>query len=282
MPLPVLHVVGSVIGYLLYLVPNKHRDIAAINIQRCLTELDHRQQKQMLRKAMVQAGRALAEGPLIWHGPERRVLKLLKRIEGYELVIEALAEGKGVITAAPHLGAWEVAGLEYSRLHPITSLYKTQKGAWDQLIKLGRERFGAQLVPSDTGGVRKLLATLRSGETAGILPDQDPPEGSGVFADFFGIPAHTPVLLQRLARRTGATVLYMYAERLSWGRGFVLHFIPAHVDVKNEDEQIAATAINKGVEACVRCKPEQYWWAYARFRRRPSEENESFYPNLAE
>lgn len=282
LPLPILHLIGTLLGYLLWMIPNKHRDIAATNIRLCLPELSNPLQRRLLRRAMVQAGRALAEGPLIWHGPERRVLNLLKRIEGYELVTEALTRGQGVITAAPHLGAWEVAGLEYSRLHPITSLYKTQKGDWDRLIKAGRERFGAQLVPSDNSGVRKLLATLRQGETAGILPDQDPPAGSGVFADFFGIPAHTPVLLQRLARRTGATVVYMYAERLSWGRGFVLHFAAAPTDVDHEDDHVAAHAINQGVETCVRLLPEQYWWAYARFRRRPEEAPEDLYNGLAD
>ncbi len=286
LPLPVLHLLGTLAGWLLWLVPNKHRDIAAINIARCLPELSARQQKRLLRKSMVQAGRALAEGPLLWAGSERRVSRLVRDCVGYEQVVEALARGKGVITAAPHLGSWEMAGLEYSRRHPITSLYKPQKGSWDALIKQGRERFGANLVPSEHGGVRELLGTLKRGETAGILPDQDPPEGSGVFADFFGIPSHTPVLMSRLARRTGATILYMYAERLSWGRGFILHFVPAPGEVTADDDARAAAAVNRGVETCIRRMPEQYWWAYARFRRRPRQEQEgeedAFYAGLAD
>lgn len=279
LPLPLLHMLGTLIGWLLWLIPNKYRDIAALNIRSCLPELTPRQQRHLLRRSMVHGGRALAEGPLLWHGSERRFMRLLKDIRGYELVVEALAEGKGLITAAPHIGAWEMAGLEFSRRHPITSLYKTQKGVWDALIKAGRERFGAQLVPSEHGGVRELLATLRRGESAGILPDQDPPPGSGAFGDFFGIPAHTPVLLSRLARRTGAGVVYMYAERLSWGRGFILHFIPAPAGVDGEDETVAVTAVNAGVETCIRRLPEQYWWAYPRFRRRPPGES-AFYAGL--
>jgi KDO2-lipid IV(A) lauroyltransferase len=144
-------------------------------------------------------------------------------------------------------------------------------------MKQGRTRFGAELVPSDRGGMRRLLETLRRGRTIGVLPDQDPPTGSGVFAPFFGIVAHSPVFPSRLARRTGATFLYIYAERLSWGRGYVLHIEPAPPGVTDEDEVRAVTAVNRGVEACIRRFPAQYYWAYMRFRRRPPGEP-AFYP----
>ena len=122
---------------------------------------------------------------------------------------------------------------------------------------------------SDRGGVRALLETLRRGHTIGVLPDQDPPEGSGAFAPFFGIAAHTPVLASRLARRTGAAVLYVFAERLGWGRGFVLHVVPAPRRSRTRTRRVRAPRSNRGLEDCIRMFPAQYWWGYARFRRRP-------------
>ena len=80
-----------------------------------------------------------------------------------------------------------------------------------------------------------------------------------------------------LARRTGATILYVYAERLSWGRGFVLHIEAAPPEVADADEVRAVAAVNRGVEACIRRSPAQYYWAYMRFRRRPAGEP-PFYP----
>jgi KDO2-lipid IV(A) lauroyltransferase len=148
-------------------------------------------------------------------------------------------------------------------------MYRLQGSLWDDVMKRGRERFGAKLVPSDRGGVRELLEALRRGDSIGVLPDQDPPEGSGVFAPFFGIAAHTPVLASRLAHRTGAAVLYVFAERLGWGRGFVLHIVPAPAEVADADEAPACAALNQGLEDCIRRFPAQYWWGYARFRRRP-------------
>ena len=278
LPLPLAHALGVILGWLLLWIPNKHRNITRLHIERCLPELSPAQQRSLARRSLRQAGKALCEGPVLWAGPESRVKRLVREVRGAELFQAALNKGQGVITAAPHLGSWEMAGLQCSLMAPITSLYKTQKGDWDALIKQGRERFGATLVPSDNSGVRKLLAALRRGEVVGILPDQDPPRGSGVFAPFFGIQAHSPVLLSRLAKRTGATVLTMYAERLSWGRGYILHFGEVE-GAGQDDEQAAVAAVNAAVEYCVQQHPEQYWWAYPRFRRRPDGEDD-FYAGL--
>lgn len=277
LPLPAAHLLGAWIGLLLWLIPNKFARLTRFHIARCFPELSWPARQTLVLRSLIESGKALAEGPVLWAGPEQRVAQLVRETRGYEAIGQALAAGKGVITAAPHLGSWEMAGLEYSRLHPIVSLYKTQKGAWDALIKQGRQRFGAKLVPSNRGGVRELLTSLRCGEAAGILPDQDPPLGSGAFAPFFGIPAHTPSLLTTLAQRTGAKVFYMYAERLGRGRGFILHFVPAPAEVTDADELRALAALNRGVEDCVRRLPAQYWWGYARWRRRPHGEAD-FYP----
>ncbi len=272
LPLPIAHGLGVLLGWLLWLIPNKPRDLTRLHIARCFPEMPPSAQLRLARRTLREAGKALAEGPVLWTGPERRVFKLVKEVRGQALVDDALTTGKGLITAAPHLGAWEMAGLACSRIAPMTSLYKPQKGHWDALIKQGRQRFGANLVPSDNSGVKQLLKALKRGEIIGILPDQDPPPGAGEFAPFFNIQAHSPVLLSRLARRTGATVLTMFAERLSWGRGYILHFQPVSSDVVAENEITAVSAVNAAVEEAVRQLPQQYWWAYPRYRRRPADE----------
>jgi KDO2-lipid IV(A) lauroyltransferase len=277
LPLPVAHAIGSVLGFVGWLVPSSFRRRARFHIVRCLPEVRFGAREWLLLRTMVESGKALAELPFLFAGPEARVLRSLREIRGKEHLDRAIAAGKGVIAASPHLGAWEMAGLAYSRLHSIVTMYRPQDEPWDTLIREGRSRFGAEVVPSDRRGMRKLLEALKRGGGVGVLPDQDPPTGSGVFAPFFGITAHSPVFASRLARRTGAAVLYAYAERLSWGRGYVLHIALAPPDVADEDEVRAVTEVNRGVEACIRQLPAQYYWAYMRFRRRPAGEP-PFYP----
>ena len=269
LPLPLAHALGATLGVAAWLVPNRFTRRNRIHIALCLPALGRVARERLVFRTLVESGKALVELPVLWSGPAARVARLVREVRGLEEWDRALGAGRGVIAASPHLGAWEMAGLEYSRRHPIVTMYRVQGNRWDDVMKRGRERFGAKLVASDRGGVRELLEALRRGDSIGVLPDQDPPEGSGAFAPFFGIAAHTPVLAPRLARRTGAAILYVFAERLGWGRGFVLHVVPAPPETADADETRACAALNRGLQDCILRFPAQYWWGYARFRRRP-------------
>jgi KDO2-lipid IV(A) lauroyltransferase len=113
--------------------------------------------------------------------------------------------------------------------------------------------------------VRTLYKRLASGGTVGILPDQKPRAGDGEFAPFFGRDALTMVLLPRLAARTGATVLFAFAERLAKGEGYRIHLLPAPSGVVEQDLALACAALNRGVEQCVELAFTQYQWHYKRY-----------------
>src|SRR3569623_1838123 len=160
-----------------------------------------------------------------------------------------------------------------SARYPLTSLYRPPRmREMDALVRRGRERLGARLVPVDAGGVRALYQTLARGEVIGMLPDQEPGAGNGLFAPLFGIEANAMALLPRLAIKAGAPVIFCYAERLSWGRGYHLHFIPAPSAIQAAPIEHAVRVMNEGVEALVRRCPQQYQWGYKRFRTRPAGE----------
>ncbi|MBU2477923.1 MAG: lysophospholipid acyltransferase family protein, partial [Gammaproteobacteria bacterium] len=185
----------------------------------------------------------------------------------------ALRAGRGVILATPHHGSWEMAGHIAAVRWGITTLYKPPRLiGMDKLIRQGRQQLGAQLVATDAKGIRSLYETLSRGGAIGILPDQDPGESGGIFAPFFGIPANSMVLLSRLARKTGAPVFICFCERLPGTQGYKLHCLPAPAGVDDADATVAVTAMNAGIENCVRLCPEQYQWSYRRFRTRPAGE----------
>jgi KDO2-lipid IV(A) lauroyltransferase len=106
----------------------------------------------------------------------------------------------------------------------------------------------------------------------GILPDQQPKGGDGVFAPFFGVEALTMTLLPRLAARTGATVLYAYCERIDApgaAPAFALRIEAAPDGIASDDAAEGARALNAGVERIARRDPAQYQWTYKRYKRRP-------------
>ncbi len=221
----------------------------------------------------MQTGMAILECGALWLWPVEKVLSRVRKVTGWELVDEARADGNGVIFTAPHLGAWEVIGLYTAKRSPMTCMYRPPKlTGLDQLIREGRGRSGVTLVPTDAGGVRALYKALSRGELVGILPDQDPGYGAGVFAPFFGVEANTMTLLPRLAGKPNVTVLMTYVERLPGGQGYHIHIMPAPGCMADKDPVTAATCLNDAVEKCVRALPGQYLWAYRRFRNRPDGE----------
>ena len=276
LPLPLLHGIGVLLGQLFSLLPNRHRRITQRNLQLCFPEMGERQRARLLVQSLQETGKTFMETALMWCGSRRRILGLVREVIGEEHLSAALERGKGVILAAPHLGSWELIGHYVAAGKPnvpITCLYKPPRSpSVEAAMRLGRMHLGVQLAPTDASGVKILLGLLKRGEVAGILPDQDPLAGNGVFAPFFGIATNSMTLLPRLANKSGASVLVSYAERLSWGRGYRLHFIPCAPEVAERDPLIGVTALNADVEAAVRQCPEQYQWSYKRFRTRPEGE----------
>jgi KDO2-lipid IV(A) lauroyltransferase len=267
LPLRLLHWIGMLVGWIVILFPNRQRRNALINIALCFPQLPAREKIRLRDRCLREFGKTYLELARIWLRPADEVLGLIREVRGRELLERR--DGEGLIVLSPHIGAWELAGLHLAAQGPTTIFYKPQKYL-DDLIVDARRRSGATLAPITARGIRALVQGLQNGEYAGILPDQEPRADKGAaFAPLFGIPAWTMVLVNRLARKSGARVVFMFAQRLPGAAGFRLHCLPAPDGIDSGDDGIAAAALNRGIEQCIAVCPEQYLWPYRRFRRRP-------------
>lgn len=274
LPLPLAHILGAALGLLLSVLPNSLRRISAINLALCYPELNEAARARLLRRSLIETGKTMLEMGAMWCWTAPRLLATLRGVDGLEAADAALRRGRGVIFASPHLGCWEMAGLYVSSRFKMTTLYRPPRlAALENLSREARARLGAHLVPTDASGVRALYQALGRGEAVGILPDQNPEPGSGVFAPFFGLPAYTMVLIARLARKTGAAVILTYAERLPQGRGYRVHMRELPAEFAEATPEQAGALLNRMIEAGVRAHPEQYQWGYKRFRVRPEGES---------
>lgn len=272
LPLPVVHLLGSTLGRLFYLIPCEPARITITNIRHCFPELSSPAQKRLARKSLVETGKALLESGVFWLRPGPQALTLIREVRGSQLVEEALRGGRGVILLTPHLGAWEAAGLYGADTFRMSCLYRPLRiPELEETVRRARSRLGACYVPATTAGIRTIMRRLRQGATIAMLPDQEPRWGRGIYAPFFGVPALTTSLPVRLAERTGAPIVLAWCERLARGRGYCLHFSRPPAGIHADDVEYAVGCMNAAIETLVRSCPSQYQWSYRRFRCRPQD-----------
>ncbi len=272
LPLRVVHAIATGLGLLMIQHNQSHLiQVTRTNIQLCLPQLSLSEQETLIKQSVIETCKTFTELGALWLWSYPKVLQLIHKVNNETYLQQALQKGTGVILLTPHLGAWEIAGLYVSSHYPLTALYRPPKLiGLHHLIHTARERAGGHYVPTNQTGIRALYHALHHGQVVGILPDQVPNEVSaGVFSPFFSTPAYTMILIFRLARKTGATVLFTYAERLPQGRGFHLHFLPAPSAITSIHLTESVRALNQGIEQCVYGCPDQYQWSYKRFKRRP-------------
>ena len=128
-----------------------------------------------------------------------------------------------MVLLTPHLGCFEIAAQAYaSASATVRTDHRAVPAGAPGLAaradgRLARPARAWRRRPPTLAGVRQMMRALRRGEAVGLLPDQVPPEGMGVWAPFFGRPAYTMTLAARLAQQTGAALLLAWGERLPRG-----------------------------------------------------------------
>jgi KDO2-lipid IV(A) lauroyltransferase len=262
-PLPWLHRIGAALGWLAWLFSPTYRRHLRENMVLALGEDGARRARNA---AIANAGRSALELPSIWLRPLPETAARVVKVSGWELAEAAMRAGKGIVYLTPHLGCFEVTAQYLSTHAPITVLYRPPKQAWLQtMIEAGRARAQLRIAAADLTGVRALLKALKRGEAVGMLPDQAPRVGEGRWVDFFGKPAYTMTLAARLTE-SGAAVIMVWAERLAGGAGYHFHLQRPTQPLRGSTEQ-RAQQISHEIEQLIRQCPEQYLWAYNRYKR---------------
>lgn len=262
--LPVLQALGRGFGWLMWQLPGSFRTRALKNIVLALPDWDA---KAVAKASLTHVTTLFLEMPYWWSRQhvQQRIVSQVKPHDWTE-IDQKLALGRGIILISPHVGSFELLGPVFSQRHRATVLFRVPRIAWLRawLLKL-RNVGDLTLVPADVQGVRALAKALKRGEAVGILPDQVPIEGEGVWAPFFDQPAYTTTLVQRLQKLTDAPVVVLCAYRDPGASGFSLrHWLLP--DEWPQDDVACATRINQALEVAIRHSPDQYLWGYDRFR----------------
>lgn len=268
LPLSAQRGLGRAAGGVVLGLNRRAARVARRNLELIQPDWSAAQRQAALAGILRATGSNAMETLRIWTRPRADNLRLVRAVHGRALLDDALAKGRGLIIAAPHFGNWELL-IEYlAEVAPFSLVYRVpEKAAGDVFLRLARSGHNVQLVPAESTAMRPLFRALKAGEIVGITPDQQPKLGAGEFAPFFGRNALTLSLIPKLAERSGAPVLFAYAEPTA--DGFEIRIEAAPDTIGGADLSAAIAAMNRGVEAIARRDLRQYQWTYKRFSRRP-------------
>lgn len=262
LPLWLLHGVGAMLGWCAFVFSPTYRRRFVAHAALAGYSLPQ------VAAAVAHAGRMVAELPRLWLSRSAPPCLIVDP----ECVEQAWAAGRGIVFLTPHLGCFEMSvqatAQRWAHAHgEITVLYRPARQHWlAQVMRTARNRPGIQAVPTDLSGVRQMMKALRRGRAVGLLPDQVPPEGQGLWTAFFGRPAYTMTLAARLAQQSGATVILVRCERRTWGRGYTVYFQPLAAPL-SETLEMAVLQINQAMEMVIHQCPTQYLWGYGRYKQ---------------
>ncbi len=259
LPLPVLHGLGRFLGRCVYALPGRYRKRLRANAMQAGYD-----DPAFAWRAAAESGAMILETPKLWLQTSRCLDMVVSDEE--QVVREALAEGRGILYLTPHLGCFEITGRHLIQYGPMTVMYRPPRYATlEPILKQSRHMSQLRTVPANMQGVRQFVRALKRGEAVGMLPDQVPSSGDGIWAPFFGRPALTVTLAGKLARQTGVVVILTAGERLARGKGWRIHYLRLPEPLPEDPAQLA-TLLNESMETLIRRFPEQYLWSYNRYK----------------
>jgi len=190
------------------------------------------------------------------------------RYEGFEHFEQARLRGKGVLFATAHLGNWELSAFAHALLTaPMHVVVRPLDNPLiDSMVARRRTLSGNRLIEKKDFA-RGILQALAANGAVGILIDQNASLDTGVFVDFFGVPASAGAGFARLAAHTGAAVIPGFALWSEREQRFVLRFYP-EVPVSG-DVQADTARIHAVLERVIRDHPDQWLWIHRRWKTRP-------------
>lgn len=273
LPWRAVQAVGAAIGWLMWKLPNRSREVTRINLAKCFPELSPAELDQRVGQSLMDIGRTLTESACAWIWPAEKSIGLVREVEGLEVLHEALASGKGVVGITSHLGNWEVLNHFYcAQCKPIIFYRPPKLKAVDELLQKQRVQLGNRVAPSTKEGILSVIKEVRRGGAVGIPADPEPSLSAGVFVPFLGTLALTSKFVPGMLAGGKARGVFLHALRLADGSGFkvILEAAPEGMYSDNVEEGVAA--MSAVVERYVRTYPTQYMWSMKCFKKRPEGE----------
>jgi len=264
--------VGGCLGRFAYLIFPQSRRITLQNLKIAFPQLNLSSYKKISLRVFESLGRNAVDAVRLPKMSWEEIQKLVK-VEGIEHLEKAYSLGKGVIGVTGHISNFELLAAYVSlrgyKLSAIgRELYDPRLN--DLLIK-NRQKMGVQNIYS-TAGVKDVIRVLNSGRMIGVLIDQDTSRVKGVYVDFFGKKARTPVGPAVLALKFNVPIVPMaiiQTEEENYKIMIQEEIKPLVGKTKEENIYYLTQKCTEFLEQVIRDYPDQWVWMHKRWLRTP-------------
>lgn len=266
---------GGAVGWLMWKIPNRSREIARLNLSHCFPELSTDDINQLTGRSLKGIGKSFTESACAWIWPPAKTLEYIREVEGLDVLQEALASGKGVVGITSHLGNWEVLNHFYcAQCKPIIFYRPPKLKALDDLLKTQRVQQGNRVAPSTREGIISVIKEVRNGGSVGIPADPEPSRSAGEFVPFLGTTALTSKFVASMlgGKQDKVSAVFLHAIRLEDGSGFKVILEAAPEAMYSTDAYTSVCAMSDVLASYVQRWPDQYMWTMKRFKQRPEGE----------
>lgn len=259
--------IGRGLGLLYYLAAKRQRERAIVQASSGL-KISREQAEKNIRNLFYNLGQMVLE---VLYTPKLTAenIEQYVSIEGANYLSEALKSGHGVVVLTAHLGNWEwmAAALSFAGF-PITTIAKPQPNSqYTRILDEYRAMTGVEVFNRGTSEIVKAARALKKNKVLGFLADQD--GGSeGIFVDFFGKKASTPVGPAVFARRFDSVIVPIFTYRRPQGGHQVIIEPPLDYEKQVDEEQEIyhnTVKMTKIIEDVITAHPEDWLWFMKRW-----------------
>jgi KDO2-lipid IV(A) lauroyltransferase len=267
--------IGSALGSMVYYADRKHRDIALSNLDIAFgSQLSMDQKIKIAKNSFRHFGRVFADIIKARHLSREKIRRFLS-VEGIKHLEKALTEGKGVLIFSAHLGNWEMATAQVSRIGKINVVARRLDNRLleKELLHI-RKNLGANVIYKQQAA-RPILRSLGANEIVAILIDQNVVRNQAIFVDFFARTAATTPSLASFFLKTGAPIVPVFCYPTRGRKYLVKIFPPLEISLLGEEEQDVlkiTQQCTKIIQKQIQENPNFWLWFHNRWKTRPEEE----------
>jgi KDO2-lipid IV(A) lauroyltransferase len=266
---------GKILGNLLYYLAVPQRRIVIRNLRFSLVNSSPQQIQCRAKHIFQHFGITILELLQMAYLSKQELVSKV-RIEGKEILIEALAKQKGIVLITAHLGNYEMAAQSVPCLLGLqmSAVAKRMRNVrLNRLIHNLRTRFGNKVIYKK-GALPEMMQTLRQGAMVGILMDISR-RFDGVEVNFLGHRATATPAAALLGLRCKSPIIPGFCHRNANGELVVQIEPPIEIQRTKDlrsDLQFNTQLITNRIECAVQNYPEQWNWMLKRWKE--------FYPGL--